>query len=71
MEVELDSLVPQSHFLKVPSLPFYSLISMLSKFPADPDSRLFWSSASRDLLFGKLMGTIRRIPLVDTDDIDR
>ena len=44
----------QSHFLKVPSLPFYSLISMLSKFPVDVDSRLFWSGASSDLMFGKM-----------------
>ncbi|KAH9983130.1 hypothetical protein BJV74DRAFT_887018 [Russula compacta] len=55
-EAELKALLhlirsPDSHFLKVPSLPFYSLISMLSKFPADADSRLFWSSMSRDLLF--------------------
>jgi hypothetical protein len=42
---------------------------MLSKFPADPDSRLFWSSVARDLLFGKLNGPIHRMPLVDTDDI--
>ncbi|KAI0293988.1 hypothetical protein BC826DRAFT_1140537 [Russula brevipes] len=59
LEAELKALLhlirsPDSHFLKVPSLPFYSLISMLSKFPADADSRLFWSSASRDLLFGKM-----------------
>ena len=46
----------QSHFLKVPSLPFYSLISMLSKFPADADSSLFWSGVSRDLMFGKING---------------
>ncbi|KAI9508073.1 hypothetical protein F5148DRAFT_1199371 [Russula earlei] len=55
-EAELKALLhlirsPDSHFLKVPSLPFYSLISMLSKFPVDADSRLFWSSVSRDLLF--------------------
>ncbi|KAI0305310.1 hypothetical protein B0F90DRAFT_1703371 [Multifurca ochricompacta] len=58
-EAELKALLhlirsPDSHFLKVPSLPFYSLISMLSKFPADADSRLFWSSASRDLLFAAI-----------------
>ena len=43
----------QSHFLKVPSLPFYSLISILSKFPADDDSRVFWSSNLRDSLYGE------------------
>lgn len=55
-EAELKALLhlirsPDSHFLKVPSLPFYSLIGMLSKFPADADSRLFWSGVSRDLMF--------------------
>ncbi|KAI0264752.1 hypothetical protein BC834DRAFT_882434 [Gloeopeniophorella convolvens] len=58
-EAELKALLhlirsPDSHFLKVPSLPFHSLISMLSKFPADADSRLFWSVASRDLLFAAI-----------------
>jgi len=42
---------PDSHFLKVPSLPFHSLISMLSKFPSDLDSRVFYSSTLRDVLF--------------------
>ncbi|KAG5644366.1 hypothetical protein DXG03_008663, partial [Asterophora parasitica] len=41
----------QSHFLKAPSLPFHSLISILSKFPADVDSRVFWSSGVRDMLY--------------------
>lgn len=44
----------QSHFLKVPSLPFYSLVSVLSKFPSDIDSRVFWNFTLRDLIFGKL-----------------
>lgn len=44
----------QSHFLKVPSLPFYSLIGILSKFPADDDSRVFWSGTLRDSLYGEL-----------------
>ncbi|KIJ63146.1 hypothetical protein HYDPIDRAFT_113724 [Hydnomerulius pinastri MD-312] len=53
---ELDSLMrlirsPDSHFLKVASLPFHSLISILSKFPVDLDSRVFWSSDFRDNLF--------------------
>jgi hypothetical protein len=52
--------VGQSHFLKVPCLPFYSLISILSKFPSDVDSRVFWSSALRDFLYGKwLLSPIR------------
>lgn len=43
----------QSHFLKVPSLPFHSLISILSKFPTDEDSRVFWSLSLRDILYGE------------------
>ncbi|KAH9852557.1 hypothetical protein C2E23DRAFT_826126 [Lenzites betulinus] len=55
-EAELNALShliksPDSHFLKVPSLPFYSLISLLSKFPADDDSRVFWSGNLRDSLY--------------------
>ncbi|KAF8488074.1 hypothetical protein JB92DRAFT_1456782 [Gautieria morchelliformis] len=55
-DVELKSLLnlittPNSHFLKVPSLPFYSLISILSTFPSDLDSRIFWSPELRDSLF--------------------
>lgn len=42
---------PDSHFLKVPSLPFHSLISILSKFPTDVDSRVFWSAGVRDMLY--------------------
>ena len=42
---------PDAHFLKVPSLPFHSLVSLLRKFPADCDSRVFWGSAVRDGLF--------------------
>ncbi|GLB39240.1 putative ring finger [Lyophyllum shimeji] len=42
---------PDSHFLKAPSLPFHSLISILSKFPADVDSRVFWSAGVRDMLY--------------------
>ncbi|KAI0076516.1 hypothetical protein K474DRAFT_1708111 [Panus rudis PR-1116 ss-1] len=53
---ELKSLLhlirsPDSHFLKVPSLPFHSLMSILSKFPCDDDSRVFWSGTSRDSLY--------------------
>ncbi|KAF8970368.1 hypothetical protein BDZ97DRAFT_1902071 [Flammula alnicola] len=43
---------PDSHFLKVPSLPFHSLISILTKLPTDVDSRVFWSANIRDRLFG-------------------
>ncbi|GJE86652.1 RING-finger domain-containing protein [Phanerochaete sordida] len=55
-ESDLKSLLhlirsPDSHFLKVPSLPFHSLISILSKFPTDEDSRVFWSGNLRDLLY--------------------
>ncbi|THH32550.1 hypothetical protein EUX98_g1634 [Antrodiella citrinella] len=53
---ELKSLLhlirsPDSHFLKVPSLPFHSLMSILSKFPTDDDSRVFWSGSLRDTLY--------------------
>ena len=47
----------QSHFLKVPTLPFCSLTSILSKFPAEGDSRVFWSSKLRDLLCDVTTGT--------------
>ncbi|TCD68741.1 hypothetical protein EIP91_009887 [Steccherinum ochraceum] len=55
-DMELKSLLhlirsPDSHFLKVPSLPFHSLMSILSKFPTDDDSRVFWSSSLRDTLY--------------------
>ncbi|KAG1732961.1 hypothetical protein EDB19DRAFT_1732257 [Suillus lakei] len=43
-----------SHFLKVPSLPFHFLISILSKFPVDVDSRAFWTNNLRDNLFTAL-----------------
>jgi len=49
----IDVFISQSHFLKVPSLPFHSLASLLAKFPTDIDSRVFWSAGVRDLLFGK------------------
>ncbi|KAF8886510.1 hypothetical protein BD779DRAFT_1673142 [Infundibulicybe gibba] len=55
-ETELSGILflirePDSHFLKVPSLPFHSLISILSKFPADGDSRVFWTTGIRDMLY--------------------
>ncbi|KAI0312777.1 hypothetical protein OF83DRAFT_1176322 [Amylostereum chailletii] len=69
-DVELRSLLhliraPDSHFLKVPSLPFHSLISMLSKFPGSPDSRQFWTPTTRDLLFDI---TFAAIQILATDD---
>ncbi|KAG8962146.1 hypothetical protein FRC03_004561 [Tulasnella sp. 419] len=53
---ELDSLLallrnPNAHFLKVPSLPYHSLISILQKFPVHGDSRVFWTNVLRDQLF--------------------
>lgn len=45
--------VSQSHFLKVPSLPFHSLISILYKFPAGVDGHLPWPNAIRNMLFGE------------------
>ncbi|KAG8216417.1 hypothetical protein J3R82DRAFT_6522 [Butyriboletus roseoflavus] len=55
-KAELDSLLnliqrPDSHFLKVASLPFHLLISILSKFPVDVDSRVFWEVKISDSLF--------------------
>ncbi|KAJ3986188.1 hypothetical protein F5890DRAFT_1026361 [Lentinula detonsa] len=50
---------PDAHFLKVPSLPFHSLIGVLSKFPADIDSRVFWSSSLRDSLFDVVFAAIQ------------
>jgi hypothetical protein len=44
----------QSHFLKVPSLPFHSLISVLAKFPATVNGHIPWSTTLRDSLFGTL-----------------
>ncbi|KAI0777753.1 hypothetical protein BD413DRAFT_468048 [Trametes elegans] len=72
-EAELNALLhliksPDSHFLKVPSLPFYSLISILSKFPADDDSRVFWSGNLRDSLYAAVQVLMTRIdenPLSD------
>ncbi|KAJ3878394.1 hypothetical protein F5051DRAFT_230511 [Lentinula edodes] len=50
---------PDAHFLKVPSLPFHSLVSLLAKFPADIDSRVFWSSSLRDVLFDVVVAAIQ------------
>ncbi|KAJ8073850.1 hypothetical protein PM082_012128 [Marasmius tenuissimus] len=50
---------PDAHFLKVPCLPFHSLISILHKFPADVDSRVFWSGALRDVLFDVTFAAIQ------------
>lgn len=54
----------QSHFLKVPSLPFHSLISLLSKFPSDIDSRVFWSGSLRDMLYGECFPVASDGPLL-------
>lgn len=43
----------QSHFLKVPTLPYHALISIVQKFPVTLDSRVFWTNALRDRLFGE------------------
>jgi hypothetical protein len=55
-QAELNALLhlirsPDSHFLKVPSLPFHSLVSILAKFPADVDGHVYWSAALRDMIF--------------------
>ncbi|KZT10477.1 uncharacterized protein LAESUDRAFT_644997 [Laetiporus sulphureus 93-53] len=72
-EADLNSLLhlirsPDSHFLKVPSLPFHSLISILSKFPADDDSRVFWSGTLRDAMYAAVQVLLVRVeenPLSD------
>ncbi|EEB88174.1 hypothetical protein MPER_14134, partial [Moniliophthora perniciosa FA553] len=63
---------PDAHFLKVPCLPFHSLISILYKFPADVDSRVFWSGNLRDVLFDVAFAAIQvlmaRVESRKTDD---
>jgi hypothetical protein len=49
---------PDAHFLKVPTLPFWSVVSLLKKFPGDGDSRVFWSGVVRDGLFEVLVGAL-------------
>ncbi|KAG8882188.1 hypothetical protein FRB97_008597 [Tulasnella sp. 331] len=62
--MELDALMklvetPNSHFLKVPTLPYHALISILQKFPAALDSRVFWTNALRDRLFSIVQGAVQ------------
>ncbi|KAF5338090.1 hypothetical protein D9611_014193 [Ephemerocybe angulata] len=52
---------PDSHFLKVPVLPFHSLVSLLSKFPGDNESRAFWAGGVRDKLFDLACVGIREL----------
>ncbi|KAF6753761.1 hypothetical protein DFP72DRAFT_990670 [Ephemerocybe angulata] len=52
---------PDSHFLKVPVLPFHSLVSLLSKFPGDNESRAFWTGGVRDKLFDLACVGIREL----------
>ncbi|KAF5369333.1 hypothetical protein D9758_002804 [Tetrapyrgos nigripes] len=54
---------PDAHFLKVPSLPFYVLLSVLRKFPADVDSRVFWSANLRDVLFDMALAAVQVLAL--------
>jgi hypothetical protein len=61
---ELNSLMhlirsPDSHFLRVPELPFHALICMPVKFPAAVGSCVFWSGASVDELFYITFASIR------------
>ena len=68
-EGELSSLKkliesPDSRFLKVPCLPYWSLVGLLGRWPKDVDSRVFWGGGVRDCLaevvevaLGKLVGT--------------
>ncbi|KAG8796467.1 hypothetical protein FRC17_007993, partial [Serendipita sp. 399] len=43
---------PDSHFVKVPTLPYYHLISILRKFPADKDSKVLHTPAIKNALYG-------------------
>lgn len=61
----------QSHFLKVPSLPFHSLISILSKFPSDDDSRVFWPKSLRDKLYGKFNLQVVALIRADSGDFQK
>ncbi|KAE9388327.1 hypothetical protein BT96DRAFT_836392, partial [Gymnopus androsaceus JB14] len=45
--------------ISLPSLPFHSLISILAKFPADINSRVFWTSSLHDLLFNAVFTAIQ------------
>ncbi|KAE9393837.1 hypothetical protein BT96DRAFT_943645 [Gymnopus androsaceus JB14] len=55
-----------AHFLKVPLLPFHSLISIFAKFPADIDLEVFWTSFLRDLLFDAVFAAIQvLVALID------
>ena len=49
---------PDAHFLKVPVLPFWVLVSLLRKLPVDGDSRVFWGRDVRDGLFGVVVGAL-------------
>lgn len=53
---EIDDVVkllrkPDSHFVKVPTLPYYHLISILRKFPSDKDSKILHTPAIKKALF--------------------
>ncbi|KDQ21803.1 hypothetical protein BOTBODRAFT_169004 [Botryobasidium botryosum FD-172 SS1] len=63
---ELNSLfhlvqTPDSHFLKVPSLPVFALSSILAKFPAEDDSCVAWTLTLRDYLFAVVHATLQTI----------
>ncbi|KAG8796117.1 hypothetical protein FRC16_009828 [Serendipita sp. 398] len=42
---------PDSHFVKVPTLPYYHLVSILRKFPADKDSKVLHTPSVRNALY--------------------
>ncbi|KAG8898726.1 hypothetical protein FRC01_010787, partial [Tulasnella sp. 417] len=71
---ELESLLqlmhnPESHFLKVPTLPFYALVSILQKFPGsgNESSGLFWGCALRDRVFAAVQMLSVRVSQQDCD----
>jgi hypothetical protein len=48
----LDLTRAQSHFVKVPSLPYHHLAGILRKFPADKDSKVLHTSMIKKTLIG-------------------
>ncbi|KAH8830647.1 hypothetical protein DL96DRAFT_1813663 [Flagelloscypha sp. PMI_526] len=51
----------ESHFLKVPTLPFYSLMSLLAKCPSDRDSRVFWNATLKGMVFDVTVAALQTL----------
>ncbi|KAJ7627620.1 hypothetical protein DFH06DRAFT_1304584 [Mycena polygramma] len=59
-----------ARFVKVPGLPFYSLVSILAKFPTDRDSRVFWGAGLRDLLYDVTFAAIQVLRARASEEAD-